>query len=111
MNYKILKNYEKYFKSQNQKIENFMLVCCIITPTREKALSIMKEKEKYKIYDSNEKIIWFFDNEKWFWFRKNAFYSGFRINKIIIDKNVSCTDFEDYILPNCIGYCFYMKII
>ena len=67
MDRKILERYASFYNKQNgQKYpcSNQIVICAIVTNDRDKALSIMEEREATIIFQSYHRIEWELNNER-----------------------------------------------
>ena len=87
---KVLEDYKEYFDKQigrKNPYSNQIVLCCIITTDKNKAINFMKDKNTIYRKERNDEIIWFLDNgETWMWRNWNVNHRGYRFYKIAVDK-------------------------
>lgn len=89
---------------------NQVVVCAVITPSKDKALSVMKERGA--IYRGNffGRLTWELNNEMWIWVDQVRDVRHYRFYKVFIDE-VCDEDLLLYAKTYSGGYCCSMEII
>ena len=110
-----LEYYKEYFNNQEGRkypCSNQIVLCGIVTDSRDKAIDFMKNKNIVRKIEARDRIEWILDNnERWLWKYWNESARGYRFYKIAVDSIIDKSLFHCLILPRCANYCCSMEII